>query len=829
MPVVEVTLDIENVVTPTTELRPLTGVWESSNSIAGWKWDKRLLAADDVIQSRYDTYLGGHDYGLTDGTVFNDWVSGSIGDLKYLDLVDYKLGDYRTWTPRVETDNYSLLFDDRPLFSDYSVAGIFSVDSLEDGLMTYVLRTDAVYETLNIALYKRDSSLRIFEHYKFDSVDEFTGIIVSDARISTVDGGGNIIPANIETRKYEYIVTTDKVTLNNNYSLVIGSQDSVEYPSDHTDPTNTVLEYKQAGKTTGRKVFTNYFPLARTSVKLISLSNADVITEWIEQDNLNFSQPTDLHFSVDYDLGILITGGFQAPDLVLSAAITDTDTEIPVYLDEEVFAQYPAQGIIVIGSEQIAYYGKGYKSFTDCIRGHNLTTPAAASIGAVVADIQHGAGTSDFLYVAYTAVPRIEYEVLSYNVRSANASPWLDVHPLTNIDTNNIVEILSADISLDSIELRSNSLQLTENSVYGPIYYGSDVSQIIAKALDLRGNPVDDIRLTINILGGGGGNLNGGTSSYTDISNTLGEIYALYNSPHDRSSMEKTAVSVTQVGLDTHMAFTEIDSDVSVDDVWVFQVLKHDKMTGTPGLKLSITGNGAASSPLGVSYINVNGLIDESYRGGIIRILSPALVVYNRTISNVFTFESAGIPYSRIYLKEYIDPAFIDQDCWLLESEAVTWNSTLLNGSRHIIYEWSASAIHPTTGLSGAYMPVRPDSISGNTLVFANRTLPVPDPTDDSNNLGGYVAIMPDIVKLQASGQDPITGRTISSNIIRLALQLPQFLIGVDSTGPSPIPYGWKLVTQSFNIGAGIGGANFITINKDASNINQFSITGAIP
>ena len=93
---------------------------------------------------------------------------------------------------------------------------------------------------------------------------------------------------------------------------------------------------------------------------------------------------------------------------------------------------------------------------------------------------------------------------------------------------------------------------------------------------------------------------------------------------------------------------------------------------------------------------------------------------------------------------------------------------------------------------------------------------------------GAYVVIAPGETRFNAHGRDPYTGRLITSNDIRLRLQLPNTLTGVDASGALPIPYGWTLVTEEFNIGAGLDGANFITINPAASGINQFSLRGAI-
>jgi len=836
------TLNIENVVTPTDDQHPLTGIWATEDSEDyGWVWDKRLLPSDSFAQTRYDTFLGGHFTGLQDGTWLEQWQSGSRGGLAYKSLMHLRNGDVLTWTPQVETGRYGFYFDTRPLFSDYSGSFIFSNILNDDGLMQHELHEDAVYETIHCVQYMRNERLDIFEKHEFVYVDEFTGLLSGGSRIATVDSNGNLIPANIETRKSEYLIEDNCVILNRDASIVVGNESLSDFSATYTEPEDTTMEYKGQGQLAGRQIFCDYFPLARSSVKLYSLSSTNVLTEWIEVDSLDFSSPTDLHYSVDYDLGTVTTGGFQAPDLTLADAILDSDTEIDVYLNEDSMKLYPDQGVIIIENEKIAYYGKGRKSFLNCIRGYDNTMSVAHAKGTVVEDRQHGLGTIDYFFVGYTSVPRIEYEVTSYGIRTANASPWLDIQPSRNIETNNILQILSADISLESIVLETDS-ELIGGTLYGPIYYGSDISRLTARALDGREMPIDNIPLTIEIIQGAG-LLNGQGSTYTSISNTLGEIYCFYNSPYDRDNIEQRVTDTDQipaspgVPISTEMTVNGLHSGVSTDDVWVFQVLKHDKRIGTIGLERTILGSGLAP-PYNRPYIDIDGVIDEEdFRGGQAYFVvtstrySREIYMVETLIDTLGTYYPTGVgsSYSRIYFSEIIPTITPGQSCWLLEPDATEYSSAEFNGVRVILYEWKpyTEVEHPLDSrLPGAYYPLHPDSVSGQKLIFYDRHLPIPAPNDNNTNLAGYVVIAPGEVKVQAHGTDPATGHTIYSNIIRLSLELPQILIGVDMNESPPIPYGWSLVRDDFNIGSALGGANFITINPRAMNISQFTVTG---
>lgn len=826
-----IALSLENHVTPTDKYAPLTGVYSIEDDINGWMWDRRLLESNLLSRSQYMTYLGGHAVGLKEGTQLEFWQSGSLLGTEYFDLTHFRFGEFLTWTPRVKVGAYSLYYDGRPLYSDFSFSQNFSTEGLEHGVMAMRLRHDALNHTIGIGLYERDTSFRIFKRYDFDFVDEFTGEIdeATNTRLDTQADDGTILWGNIATRKNEYTIRDQKIYLNGDYRIVVGDfVESVGFPQAPDCTLKTLAEDKGYGQESGRSLFSRFFPVQPGSVQVQTVSGTGAITVWTEVENLDFSEPTDLHYSVDYDLGIVTMGGYTAPDLVLKYEMTETDTELTVHPGIGFMDQFPDQGVLIIDGEEIAYFGKGLHSFFDLIRGYNGTSAIAHGVGAIVKDRKHGSGTGDQIYMSYTAVPRVDYEVTSFGLRSANKTPWLDIRPARNVLTNNILQILSADVNLQKVVLETDS-PLIGGNLFGPVFFGTDISRLTARALDARDNPVEDIPLTIEVIKGNG-LLNGVAQPFTDISNSLGEIYSFYNSPYDKDSIEYSVIDVQHDGPNTKMTVRDLPPELITEDVWVFQVLKHDSVTGTVGLQSKVFLSGASAPPYGFGFFNIDGFIDEGYEGGFLYIVGTDGVRYRRNITNVQQIND-GItpPYTRIYIDVYLSSALADgQPVWLYRPEAVEWNPAVLNGVRVILYEYRNDVLHPLTGALGAYFPVHPDSVSGNVLTFNNRNLPIPAPEDDTSNLGGYVVISPGLVSLQAHGRDPITGRVVQSNIVRLFLTLPSFLTGVDTSGALPIPVGWTLISDEFNVGSGLGGANFITINPAADGINQFSLTGAI-
>ena len=833
-PLSSLTLPIENNVNPTNKYAPLTGLYSVEESIDGWIWDRRRVENELFPQTRHDTFLGGHEAGLLDGTKLEHWETGSNRGTEYWDLAHYRTGEFLTWTPRVEVGAYSLYHDRRPLFSDYSFSSFFRTDVLSNGVMWHALRSDALISTIDVAIYERDTLSRIFRKTFFKHVDAFTGSFSGTARLATTNAAGDVLWDNLETRKDEFIVEDSTVYLNDDHSIAVGFGDTTLALSNmDPDSFEDIFEPAGLGIMSGRDLFTKMFPVQPDSLRVIARNPADVVTEWTEQPNLDFSEPTDQHFSVDYDLGIVTMSGFQAPNLVLEEAVDDESTEVTVYIDSETMSQYPEQGVITIGTEEIAYYSRTRTTFYNLLRGYNSTTAASHAVGAVVGDRRHGLGTEDELFLSYTAVPRIDYEVTEHNLRSANKTGWLDIRPGVNVETHNILQILSTNVNLQTVELETD-VALIGGEIHGPVFFGTDVARMTARGLDALGNPVEDIELTISILGGPG-SLNGATTSFTDISNTLGEIYALYNAPYDKNDIEKLVSSTTNVGGNTQMVVTDLLSNTPTSDIWVSQVLKHDKSTGTVGEQLEVSlaaASGVGFVGISPGYIEVIGLVDaEDFKDGHLIVVGTDAVSYVRNIVTITEeLDGSDQPYSRIYMDNTLATAIVaGQTVRLYEPDAVTFNSGALNGSRHILYELRSDVIHPITGELGAYYPLQPDSISGNVITFNNRSLPIPDKDDPTNNLAAYVVVAVGRASMQASGRDPSSGRVILSNIIRVELELPSTLVGVDTSGALPIPTGWRLVTEENNAGSGIGGANFITINPAADGINQFNVMGVFP
>ena len=908
------TLKIESIVTPSFGELTLTGLFSNhpfqksfekiSSEVQGWEWDKRKIEDHKTNRTRYLWNIGGHVAGLKDGTKSSQWQSGSISGTDFSEITFKKLVDETlTWTPVVKPGMYSVLFEPKKLFSDFSSVEKIAFSSVKNSVHYHKLRDDALVDSLSVVLYKRDGDFVNWPFHVYEFVNFFTGKIEEDLiQLETVTSGegiqaelDKIIWSNLSERLYEYIVDIDSegsktIYLNRDASVKVGSFPEGELP----DKVSLDIDFELFGNgnESGRDCFTQYFPLAKESVRIF-VCKGSVVEEWKEVESLSFSSKEDAHYTVDYDLGIITLGGYQAPDLRLKTALGDEDSEVVCFIDDEAFASYPKQGIVVIEDEEILYYDKSRNRFLNCIRGYNDTVAKAHTSGQLVQDVQHGKNTSTMakVYGSYVAVPRIEYEVVRYDKRTANRSPFLDLKAIRNAVTNNILQISPLEPHVSKIELDIDAAVISKNNLWGPQYYGSDFSRLTARATNSQEDPVEGIDITI-ILNSNDGTLNGSFRKYSAISNSLGEIYAHYNAPYDWDAIKKNVIKIIHQDGDSVLVIPQVPPGVQPEEVSIFQILKFDKVLGTVGEKMNLLEvknsysgytPGGADAQLAKANIVVDAVfkdpasqwkswqrtdielpshplhdIDDSvcpgsantnYGNAIVSILfrdnitSNYVWVHRKIWDAHAVYTDGEVTGTRFVFGALIPENILNNctpvNCWAVEKDAELWNSTFKDGLDVILYEWNPNVPHPVKGGLGAYYPVRPDSVTTTTLEFKNKLLPIPaansSVSDMDNILGGYTAVCPTMVEFYAKCKDPISGKVLISNKIRLKLMLPPYLDGVDKTGALPIPYGFGLIKEEHNVssptsgnqnetGVGIGGSNFLTINPAANFVDSFSL-----
>lgn len=801
-------LDIENNVTIKQTNSLLTGVF--SEETTGWKYDLGTLIDLSSKQHRYTTTAGGHSCGLKDGFAQTDWSSGVIDDLDYLGIHLHKEKNFLQWIPKYRTGGFSIFADERRLYSDYSVMQIVKNDEELSCCSLHIL---CQTNSLSCALYKRLATGLIVEEKTFKFVESFTA---ESAELKTEENGQFFID-NFNKRYHEYTIRNNKLYLNDKVEVQIG------FGNELTDVTST---WEKHDVSAGGRIYLKYLNVTEVEVVVY---DGTTLTFLPEVSSLDYLDANLTGFSIDKDMGIISFSGFETDPVVLARSVTQISTDIFCYKDIN-FLALPERGVVQIDDELIAYQGKGLCSLLNCIRGFGGTTAKAHVDGTLVEFKKRGLFLTGTYYIKYTAVPRVDYEITDYTIRLANKTNWLNVHPFNNIKHNKIIQIISQTTNISRIELTTDE-SLIGGNVFGPLYFGTDVGRLIATAYDNYGNPVEDCEITIEKIYGPG-NLNNSGSSVIGISNSAGETYAFYNAPYSDVDVVLHPDDMWYEGPDTLIQVSALPTTIAPQDIFLCQILKQDPSLGTVGKMVKAVAGGSAIEPWGKGYLDCKCEYTEDFNQGFLQIVYDG-VRYNFTITKAYAVEVVGSEkLTRFYLNEYVsfldDSIFLESTIWLYQAEAITWDSSLLNGVRILVYEWTTKYQHPKTKLAGAYGPVKPDSIVDKVLRFKNRHLSLPAPTDSSVNLGGYVIISPAEARFRAYAQDPYSNNIIISNHLRYNILFLNSLIGVDYSGVLPVPYGWSLISESFNIGSGIGGSNFLTVNPNASGINQLTLKGII-
>lgn len=643
-----------------------------------------------------------------------------------------------------------------------------------------------------------------------------------------------------DVRVPTYRIEEDVVKANGNHNVKVGVAER--------DPESISKYWEEKGKgnSNGRLVFTKYFPIERGSFSLVGMSSSNDMKEFEEVESISEYDNSKYIYSIDYDLGIIQIGGVQEPELILKEDVSALDTQI-VILNTEEMKTYPKTGILKIGTELIFYNEKNYNSFLQCRRGYNGTAPKSYIRGEVFKSIQNGKSldASNKIYCKYKAVPKIRYEVSDMQERFGNKYGFLNLKPIYNVRDNGIIQISSIDKHVSEIELDIDA-DLISGNIYGPLFYGTDFRQFTARALDSLGNPVQDVEITIK-FSSGPGYLGYSLREYTGVSNSEGEIYTLYGVPYDWNSISKRITEVIRNGQSTEMVAERLPGSVPPEEIQIYQIMKHDPILGTNGNKmspwLSYAGDpnwGNAHPNYGKAWVKVLAGKEDfvsNYEGGQISVFlegpNQEILRFDKKIIQSIEMKdelningsanpNRGNTIGVSFVLEHNIPA--QYSTWTLkevivfEREAVRFSAVNMNGCRRVVYEWKSDAVHPITGASGAYFPLRPDRIVGDRLFFDEKVLPIPDLYGADSNVGGYLAVCSDIAEFYAECVDPTSGNIIKSNRIKVRIDIPPYLNGVSSDNGLSIPYGFKIAEEGFVDASGIGGATFLTINPFDSN-----------
>lgn len=380
------------------------------------------------------------------------------------------------------------------------------------------------------------------------------------------------------------------------------------------------------------------------------------------------------------------------------------------------------------------------------------------------------------LVAIYDTTLRVEYEEANYPTEIVAYDA--DVNPVSQTINQGFICITHEHLVPAKISLVTDKtkMQFVLPTTYGPVYIGNDWALLRAEVLSDTDQPVPNIEVTFNLvpitIGYIGGSSNG--TSY-GATNEDGYAYSSYQSPSDSEQMGFYATRADSVQGDTLVLDNEDAGLTMDDDIYLYKVLKDDPLLGAtdldaylPELPNSVTMWPYPSAEYNIAY--------AAWRANVIQ-----------------------------------------------EYNLEDWNPNIPNGRKVVVYQWDSQAINPVVPGVGAFVPTRPLSIDepGGRLTYPPGALLPSDPYYPAayppyyQDIGAYWIVCSKYIEIQASCFSPYYNRTIYSNIIRMKVLLPRYLLGeYINEQLYKIPFGWKLYESiDKNHAAGLDGATFLTIN----------------
>ena len=786
----------------------------------GWQWDRRQVEQLDDPSSYYDDSIVLS--GPIEGFLKSEYRDGMVHGLAYKDIALLPQGFKFNWVPRVEAGWYTAGASRLPMLSDHSAVKRFDADDVVSGLNTVQLGT-AVSDPVFVAVYRRDKDLKATPWMVWNILDintPFTGYLNEGTGVRANAEPGGVPTANLmdqNKREAKLNRVTGALQLNGTGVFQIGNNS--------TDQSSLENIWESAGiSAPGRIIYTEFFPIVG-DVSVVAWWNGTAQT-YTEVSDWTTTSPSDFHFIVDRDLGIIYLSGYQPePAYLGDSGLSDTAKVVQLVPVGAAREHLPTSGKVTIDTETFTY------TIADAGTLLGLTRASGANHagGAKVTWTQQGtwAGNDNNeaqLYIAYQYGPRVDYEVSTHTVRSANYSSWLDLHPLRRVSSQGVLQVSTTALNVDRLSLELDAPAYYGSAFYGPLYFGTSFTQATVTAYDLAGNRVSDIEITIDILDDGTlpgvGRFGNGQKTYSGFSNLQGEVFASYNAPllTGETEIVLDAGDFTISGGNTEITFPINLEFSDKSKIFLFQVLKNDPFFGALGYQVSTYTTG--SDAFG-NYLVIDEQVDaDLYEGG--RVIGKDLDAPGEQVVNIVRVVNSkfvdGTFTTKVYIDTALDGAYTDDPIWLLQATSVRWNASILNGSRVLTYIKDSDRFYPLIANSW--------NTDQTGIVYEGIELPLPDPDDDSNPVGAYIAVAPRQVTLQAHCYDPASGRRIESNVAVALVQLSPTFIGEWKEGIES-HYGFR-PGYPYEAATGLGGANYYTINPISRNINRLSLTSLI-
>lgn len=189
------------------------------------------------------------------------------------------------------------------------------------------------------------------------------------------------------------------------------------------------------------------------------------------------------------------------------------------------------------------------------------------------------------IYLAYRAVPRVEYEEDGFGDETVAVDA--NVNPMQQSLNRGFVVLSRSDLDVSEIILSTVKERYKGKAdTFGPISVGSDYAPLEALVLSEDGQPVPNVKVNFELVSTPNfGTIAGVATEMVSASLANGKAYSSYIPPVDVNSMGFFISSLAGSNL------IEVDAEAQFDDVdsvYTYLVLKDDPWKGKVGADTSI-------------------------------------------------------------------------------------------------------------------------------------------------------------------------------------------------------------------------------------------------
>jgi len=307
MAIGSITIDTRQVIVNSGKLSPYADISE----IGGFNWDERVWPSGDEEKAAsyfpvlWDPSRGGINY---------DRFQSGIGhgdDLKFNGVELRRVNNNYEWNPLIHHGHYYRHYNERYLYSHESINDKLSESEDVNGntvnVYNYELKLkDFIPVSANVYMRSDVEGIHSIDT-RIRQRNTFSGLIQDGEVLSTEDSNGDIIWANVDTLKNEFIIDRDnsKFIFNKIFIERVGT-------SSGSPTLDDVLSCELIGESSEKPdlIFTTgLFPLNKDSAKIYVLNTSDnSFEEWTVVSNIEDVAPGEKSVELDYDTGFVFFG-----------------------------------------------------------------------------------------------------------------------------------------------------------------------------------------------------------------------------------------------------------------------------------------------------------------------------------------------------------------------------------------------------------------------------------------------------------------------------------------------------------------------------------------